>query len=262
MMTYAQQLLEIEKQKEALLKESANESHQNYFCFINLEPIQILGRSNQRDIKYYLHALSFEIISINKEDKNQLYSLEFETKVEMNRAKDSKEKLKYSNSSSPDVKNINQHGLFFINNYDELDTKQQKDLLGKINSYYDKLQDPYDDIAIRRIQLKNVIGYIKKSNVSLEDFVKEIVQNVDSIIENNLSSMVFEKRRENWEEVEDTYHLTTEDKKALIKNIKEKMPEYIKMSLNIETDEGSYQQDWIKLRNQAIKHFKSKDNQS
>jgi hypothetical protein len=219
-MNYAQKLLKLEKQKEALLKSATQEVYKNFFCFINIQPIQYLSSKNPKGVQKYGVNLQFEIITVSEATPQQFNSFEFTTRIELK-----KENIEYSHGLYSKVKSINPKGLFFINNYGDFTDEQKNLQTEKVKAYYEKLQDPYDDWAVPRLELNNVVGYVKLSSVDFtaKDFAKEINKSVDSIVSNHVSKFLVEKTEINFNKTETYYDLKVQEKKELIKDIKKNL---------------------------------------
>lgn len=222
-MNLAQELLTLEKQKEDLLKKSQELVADYYFCFITTNCMQFGMPLKSSDSKKMGIQINFEIIDFETVHKSQFNSSEITTTIKLKKI-DNQEKISFENSGSYQykrIKSINSKGLFFINNYNDLDEKQKKESIKQIQSYYEKAQDPYDDWAIPSLSVKNIVGYIKKSKIdfTLDDLITELSDQVKDIVEKHISKVVVLNTPHYYNNIETVYELTKKEKQKLIKTI-------------------------------------------
>jgi hypothetical protein len=261
-MNYAQELLQLEEQKKQLLEKSQQATFSYYYCFVNIEPINFYSSKLPKGVKRYGIRLSFEILAFDKKASSQVYSIDFDTTLELKKSVDNLEKLECRDSCFSTKKAINEAGIFFINNYNELKDKQKVDFISKIDSFYNKLQDSEDARAIPAIKTRNLVGYVKEKNINLtlNDFAKIISKTVDNIVEQHLFSFIIEKTEKYFEKSEKSYQLTEQDKKEVVKDIKSKLISSVNNIIASERKIESSQAEWIKLQNEVTKFFKENDN--
>ena len=224
-MNLAQELLQLEKQKETLLNKSQNITAQYYFCFITTTPIQFGIPSKSTTPKRMGVRINCEIIDFHDVKNKQFNSFDLTFTIRMQKS-DNKDKLTFDYSGGNQhktLKSINANGLFFINNYSDLSDKQKKESIKKIEDYYEKAQDPYYSWAIPSLSVNNIVGYLKKSklNCSLDEFLNDLSNQLENFIIESLSTFVIEETYQNWydKEIEKIYTFTAKDKKSLIKHI-------------------------------------------
>lgn len=256
-MNYAQQLLQLEEDKEKLLKQSRQSLVNHYFCFVNLEPVEFFS-SKDKDISPCGTKLTFEIIAIDNSDNNHFYSVDFVASLNVGK----NNTLVCSFDGGCNVKLINQLGIFLIQNFSNLNKKQKTNLLENINTYYEYLQKKDDENYVRRLNTYHIIDYFISENYqSLEDFIVFINQSIPTIVEQHLSSFVSGKPKKTFGNVEpkQIYQLSIEDKNNLIEKIQSNFYDTIKDSLYKIKKENNYQQEWEIAHNQTVDFFNAKE---
>lgn len=255
-MTYAEQLLKIEEDKQNLLKKSRESLFNHYFCFVNIEPIEFLSPTS-KDLLQCGSKLTFEIVAVDNSDNRQVQSIDFS--VTLNIGKNNE--LVSSCSASCHLKTINNKGIFLIQNFADLNETQKTEFLKSISTYYERVQRD-EDSYVQRLNIANIIDYFKSEPyASLSDFIESINQRVPTILENHLSSFVSEKTRIKFNNSEEdkTYQLSVEDKHKLIETIQSNFENSVKDCLYKIKKEGNYQQDWERLHNITVDFFNAKE---
>lgn len=263
-MNLAQKLKSLEEQKQALIKESEEQVKNNYFCFMKINPVQLISSKIPKGTEHFRTQISIEIIVIPPSDTNyhHLFSLEFNTTLEVDfKIKD--KPLSFHSSHFSHIKSINKDGIFFIDNYQDLNPLQKFELGRKLDNYYESLQDPYDSIAIPQLRLRGFVDYQKFSNtnMTLKDFSKQVLNQIPDIVEKNLSTLVVDKIKQGFETSERLYQLTNSDKEELYKHMKKSFSKAIKdTTTHREKDNNNYGQNhWIEVHNQVCDYFNQLD---